>query len=135
MFWKGHDWKTKRSRQYRSAILFHSEEQKEHAIASLIPHKGAITSIEPFKEFFLAEMYHQKYMLQRSSALTAAALQVDESLVDGTLATRLNGYLGGYGGLHAFEADDVIRQKCPKDVFEAVKKFLKENPDGLDARC
>jgi peptide-methionine (S)-S-oxide reductase len=136
MFWKNHDCKTKRSRQYRSAILFHDEEQKLQALTSLAPHKGAVTSIEPYKEFFLAEMYHQKYMLQRSSGLTAAALQVDASLVDGTLACRLNGYLGGYGGMHAFETDQVIREHCPKGAFEAMKKFLKENPAGShDVRC
>ena len=54
--------------QYRSAIFYTSEEQRrqaEQAIASLTAARAypdrIVTAIEPVKEFFMAEDYHQEY--------------------------------------------------------------------------
>jgi peptide-methionine (S)-S-oxide reductase len=74
VFWKTHD-PTSLNRQgndvgtqYRSVIFYHSEEQKEkaeHYKAALNDtgafNKPIVTSIEPFKNFYSAEDYHQKY--------------------------------------------------------------------------
>ena len=74
VFWKTHD-PTSLNRQgndvgtqYRSAVFYHSEEQKtkaEHYKAELNS-SGAfnspiVTVIEPYKNFFSAEGYHQDY--------------------------------------------------------------------------
>ncbi|MFO7795377.1 MAG: peptide-methionine (S)-S-oxide reductase MsrA [Promethearchaeati archaeon] len=55
--------------QYRSIIFYHSEEQKEKALESKEKlekskrfKKPIATKIEPVKEFYRAEDYHQKYI-------------------------------------------------------------------------
>ena len=59
------------SRQYRSAILTHNEEQ--HAIATAmiadlakLSKKKVYTLIEPATDFYRAEEYHQKYIQKQS---------------------------------------------------------------------
>ena len=53
------------SRQYMSAILYHSEAQRVAAEASRDRISSALgnvyTRIAPFERFYLAEEYHQKY--------------------------------------------------------------------------
>ena len=73
-FWTAHDPTTLNSQgpdfgtQYRSIILYHSEEQKEEALKQykeLMAHRGRrspiVTELVPFKEFFPADEYHQDY--------------------------------------------------------------------------
>ena len=54
--------------QYRSAIFYHTPEQKQIAeetikevTAAKIWDKPIVTQVTPFKEFFAAEDYHQEY--------------------------------------------------------------------------
>jgi len=52
--------------QYRSIILYHSEEQKQTALKTIIKLKNEyknpiVTQIEPYKKFYIAEDYHQNY--------------------------------------------------------------------------
>jgi len=74
VFWKTHDPTTLNRQgndvgmQYRSVIFYHSEEQKEkaeHYKAALndssVFNKPIVTAIEPYKNFYSAENYHQKY--------------------------------------------------------------------------
>jgi len=74
VFWATHDPTTLNRQgadvgpQYRSAIFYHSDEQRRTAEASKSTwetsgkFKGKIvTSIEPFKTFYAAEGYHQDY--------------------------------------------------------------------------
>jgi len=74
VFWKTHD-PTTRDRQgndvgpqYRSVIYYHNDEQKQKALhyKEKLDKSGAwdkpiITDIEPFKNFYPAENYHQNY--------------------------------------------------------------------------
>lgn len=73
-FWSAHDPTTLNSQgpdfgtQYRSIILYHTEEQKEEALKQykeLMAHRGRrspiVTELVPFKEFFPADDYHQDY--------------------------------------------------------------------------
>jgi len=73
-FWKSHDPTTLNKQgadvgtQYRSAIFYHSEEQKKLAEAykNKLDASGAfdkpiVTEISPFTEFYKAEDYHQNY--------------------------------------------------------------------------
>lgn len=74
VFWNNHD-PTSLNRQgpdighqYRSAIFFHSEEQKKIALKSKEElessgkfQKRIVTEIVPAPEFYKAEEYHQKY--------------------------------------------------------------------------
>ncbi|QUC65200.1 peptide-methionine (S)-S-oxide reductase MsrA [Nitrosopumilus sp. K4] len=74
VFWENHDPTSLNrqgpdvGRQYRSAIFFHNDEQKEMAKKSKEKletsgkfQKPIVTEIQPAPEFFKAEDYHQKY--------------------------------------------------------------------------
>ena len=59
--------------QYRSAVCFHSPEQERAAIAAkeraATEHRNpVVTEIVPAQEFWLAEDYHQRYLVKRGSA-------------------------------------------------------------------
>ena len=58
--------------QYRSAIFYFSEEQKEKSERAKTAYekiikKKIVTSIEPAQEFYDAEEYHQKYYNKKKS--------------------------------------------------------------------
>ena len=53
--------------QYRSAIFYHTEDQKAAAQAFL-KGKGAATRLEPAATFWRAEEYHQRYYERRKAA-------------------------------------------------------------------
>lgn len=74
VFWKTHDPTTLNQQgedvgpQYRSVIFYHNKEQKEKAenYKAALDKSGAwnkpiVTAIEPFKNFYSAENYHQNY--------------------------------------------------------------------------
>jgi peptide-methionine (S)-S-oxide reductase len=73
-FWEMHDPTSKNRQgldignQYRSAIFYHNDEQREKALKSRDKlnssgryKKEIVTEIEPADEFYLAEEYHQRY--------------------------------------------------------------------------
>ena len=101
------------SRQYMSAVYFHSEEQKKLAVETsnreAAKRKIKIyTEIVPASEFYLAEAYHQKYLLRQRPALMKefnAIYPATEDFVNSTAAARLNGYFGGYGTFSALKAE------------------------------
>ncbi|MCR9117926.1 MAG: peptide-methionine (S)-S-oxide reductase MsrA [bacterium] len=58
--------------QYRSAVFYHSDQQRELAEAAKAKweaskkfSKPIVTEISPASEFYLAEEYHQKYLTKR----------------------------------------------------------------------
>ncbi len=105
VFWKSHDpgsrpW----SRQYRSAIFYHDEEQKRLALESMKAQEARVgkiyTEILPAGTFYRAEDYHQKYYLRQRPDLLGELRKIypgDRGLVDSTAAARVNGYLAGNG--------------------------------------
>ena len=81
VFWESHDPTTVNRQgpdvgeQYRSAIFFHSPEQKEAAVRSKekLEKSGALkrpvaTEVSPAAEFYRAEDYHQQYLEKRGLA-------------------------------------------------------------------
>jgi methionine-S-sulfoxide reductase len=106
VFWKAHDPTSKSwSRQYRTALFFHGEEQKKAALESRERETGRLkgqirTEILPASAFYPAEDYHQKYYL-RQDRLIMKELQIllpsAGDFLNSTAAARVNGYLGGYG--------------------------------------
>jgi len=78
LFWNGHDPTTLNRQgpdigtQYRSAIYYHTDEQRSAALASMealeesrvFPSK-IVTEIAPAETFYLAEDYHQQYLAKR----------------------------------------------------------------------
>ena len=81
-FWELHDPTTLNRQgpdvgtQYRSAIFFHSPEQRAAATASKQERqagstKTIVTEIAPAAEFYAAEDYHQRYLEKRGLATCA----------------------------------------------------------------
>lgn len=82
VFWKTHDPTTidqqgnDRGPQYRSVIFYHNDEQKKlsEEYKDALNKSGAwpnpvITSIEPLKNFYVAEDYHQNYYNANSNQM------------------------------------------------------------------
>ena len=78
VFWENHDPTTLNRQgpdvgtQYRSAIFYHDDEQKETAIKSKEERdrsgryrRPIVTEITPATEFYMAEDYHQQYLEKR----------------------------------------------------------------------
>ena len=57
--------------QYRSAIFYHTEEQKRLAQEAVQARGrvGSWVSIEPASDFYRAEEYHQKYIDKQTSSM------------------------------------------------------------------
>ncbi len=113
-FWVAHDpSRPAVSRQYRSAVFFHDDEQGRIAAESMSREQDRrgrtlYTGIEPLSAFTRAEDYHQKYFLRREPAI----MHVFEkfypdpiALADSTAVARVNGYLGGYGSVASLERE------------------------------
>ena len=55
------------------------------------------TVIEPSTDFYDAEAYHQKWLLQRKADYFKTLQLADsKELLDSHAASRLNGYVGGH---------------------------------------
>jgi peptide-methionine (S)-S-oxide reductase len=81
VFWQTHDPTTLNRQgndvgpQYRSVIFYHGDKQKERAehYKAELDKSGAfnqpiVTAIEPFKNFYVAEDYHQNYFKNNGNA-------------------------------------------------------------------
>lgn len=114
VFFSGHNaYAAPYSSQYRSVIFYHDEAQRlsaERMLEFLAEQHGAPprTELAEFSGFTRAEDYHQKYHLQRFSALMGELRPVFSSfdaLVDSTVVARLNGYVGGFGTQEQLEEE------------------------------
>jgi len=132
-FWAYHDPYSAKacSRQYRSLIFYHTDEQRMVAMTSLrererITGKKLPTLVIPAQEIFIAEDYHQKYLLQKQGWLLAElGLEETEDLVNSMVAARLNGYTNGYGSKENFIAEkDSL--KLPSKVADYVLKKIED---------
>lgn len=92
------------SRQYRSAIFYHDEAQRETAERVLAARQQAAgrrlsTAVEGCSGFTRAEDYHQKYYLTHDSTLMSelqARYPDIKGFTDSTVVARLNGLAGGH---------------------------------------
>lgn len=114
IFWRSHNparraW----SRQYKTAVFYHDEEQKRLAMESreriAARTDGKVhTEIIAYSEFYLAEPYHQKYRLQLNRDLMRefkAIYSANADFVNSTAAARINGYLSGHGTLSQLQGE------------------------------
>jgi len=118
-FWECHNPTSRSSRQYMSAIFYHSLEQKKLAEASRNEeqkkHSSSITTvIEPAGDFYLAEDYHQKWELRQNRNLMKhfKKLSIAEFIAS-PLATRLNAFVAGY----------CKKEDIPKEFQDSVSEF------------
>ncbi|KRG00229.1 uncharacterized protein Dwil_GK10595, isoform B [Drosophila willistoni] len=113
LFWNNHEYglTTPIKRQYASLILYHDDEQKQIAEASIKEEQERrspeiiTTEISPKKNFYAAEDYHQKYRLQGHKDLVSSLNLNQKLLQTSFVATKLNGYLAGVGGVEQFKSE------------------------------
>lgn len=131
IFWKGnHPYRKAYGRQYRSAILWQNESQRQLAQETM-PRGTVYSSIEPLGEFTLAEDYHQKYYLRNTPVLYRefqAMYPAERDFVRSTAAARANGYIGGYG-----EPKDLQSDLPRLGLSQKAQKVLLDTKPGL--RC
>ncbi len=134
LFWANHNpYARPYSPQYRSMILYHSEEQRRAAeafVASASGERDPSTEIEEIGRFTRAEDYHQKYRLQTASRLRRtvegliARFGSFDAFVDSTVAARLNGYVAGWAPKDRLERQiDAfgLSEEAKTAVLEAVR--------------
>jgi methionine-S-sulfoxide reductase len=101
------------SRQYRSAVFFHNDEQKRLAESTRdreAARRGqkVPTALEPAGTFWPAEDYHQKYYLRQQGGLLKelqAMYPREEDFRRSTAVARVNGYLGGHGTVEELDRE------------------------------
>ncbi|CAJ0963634.1 unnamed protein product, partial [Mesorhabditis belari] len=132
-FWKRHDSTEKHKKQYQSAILYTSDEQKaaaEETAKEVEAKKGRPldTYIQKFDKFYQAEDYHQKYWLRgRGQYIHDLGLD-NANLADSYLATKLNAYLAGYTDFT--ELDQLAAEhKIPEDLITDIKEIANNGGD------
>ena len=109
LFWENHNPRTPTQQQYKSIIFHHDEEQRVIAQNSLLlAQKNTSieihTEIHPSVAYFVAENYHQKYILQQHPWLIVALqIQTGDEFIRNHVCAKLNGYLAGYGELEEFD--------------------------------
>ncbi|XP_065294175.1 peptide methionine sulfoxide reductase-like isoform X4 [Dermacentor albipictus] len=112
LFWPNHDpTREHTSREYMSVIFYHSDAQENEAKRSLEEIRKnyrapVVTKILKLEQYHLAELHHQKYRLQRQTALYKSLIQSGmKDVTRSHVATRLNGYVAGFGTVAAFDAE------------------------------
>jgi len=105
------------SRQYRSVVLYHNEEQRQAAL------KIGLTAVEPLGEFTRAEDYHQKYYLKQSALAREFYRMFPEEaqFTDSTAVARANGIVGGHA-----TAEDVERWLPRMGVSASTAQSLRQ---------
>jgi peptide-methionine (S)-S-oxide reductase len=120
IFWDNHN-PTRRawSTQYKAALFVHNQEQARLAEASKARiasektgkwfNRKIRTEILPAESFYLAEDYHQKYLVQSNPRLWGDILEIyrdgPTGWINSTAAARLNGYVGGYATMAQLEEE------------------------------
>ncbi|XP_011176910.2 peptide methionine sulfoxide reductase isoform X2 [Zeugodacus cucurbitae] len=141
LFWNNHEYGLTNpiKRQYMSLILYHDDEQKKIAEESIVEEQKKrvpekiITEILPKGKFFPAEDYHQKYRLQGHKDL-AETLNLDAKLLRTSyIATKLNGYLAGVGGVRQFR-DELETFGLTPSQMEYCLYHVEQN-EGMGLYC
>ena len=106
VFWKSHDPTISAyQHQYRNVIFTMDDIQHHAAELSLQKimegtSKKIHTRIEPAGPFYVAEAYHQKYMVRRAYGLLSEFQTIypnDDAFTASTAVAKVNGYLGCNG--------------------------------------
>jgi peptide methionine sulfoxide reductase MsrA len=118
IFWERHDYASPIENQYKSAIFYNNEQQKHDAEKSLMRVKAGELGQAQFKgmevrtlitsatEFYVAELFHQKYYLQcNREIMKLLRYKQRHEFIDDPVATSLNGYLHGSGTVGALMAE------------------------------
>lgn len=107
-----------------SAIFYYDSDQKAAAKASFekqLKKCSIHTLVLPSQTFYDAEDYHQKYRLRgHKYLLQTLGLEDRDKILHSHLATRLNGWLNGYGSVEQF-----LQEKTSLGIQEKeLEKYL-----------
>jgi len=120
-----------------SGIFYYDEEQESLADSSLqtaqrqydtqsfrsSSKRKIQTVIAPAKEFYNAENYHQKYLLQKHPELMELLqLKKGPRLIESIVAAKLNGFVAGYGSKEEF---DLAAEKL--ELEEDIVDYIHQN--------
>jgi len=114
VFWESHDPEAEPYlRQYRNALFTMNGEQQKAAEKSRTrlaeaTRRPVYTAIEPAGKFYVAEDYHQKYLLRKAGDISRELQEIYPDAADftaSTAAARINGYLGCNG-----EREQLVRE-------------------------
>lgn len=121
-----------RGSQYRSAIFYHDERQKEAALKSKQRlqqsgrfQKPIVTEILPFNRFYAAESYHQDY--HKKNPLRYQ-LYRKHSGRDRFLRTIWSERIPGDAQRFSKPADDVLRQRLTTRQYQVTQEDATEPP-------
>jgi peptide-methionine (S)-S-oxide reductase len=114
VFWGSHSpYSHSWSLQYKSAIVYHNEEQKRLAVETR-DRQAATRGVKihaeilPASKFYRAEDYHQKYYLRMLPELFRSVGRLygsGDEFIDSTVAARLNGLIAGHGAIADIEKE------------------------------
>jgi len=124
-----------------TAVFYHDERQHQLALQTrdreAVKRHGAITTqVLPATEFWPAEDYHQKYMLQHNRVLMRdfqAMYPQMRDLVNSTAAARINGYLGGNGSRTLLDRE-IADYGLSKEGNQALLESAQRLPEPLGCR-
>ncbi|WBW99677.1 peptide-methionine (S)-S-oxide reductase [Oceanirhabdus sp. W0125-5] len=121
------------SNQYRS-ILFYEDENEKDIILRIMEKKEKDkgekfdTDIRPFKNFYPAEDYHQKYYFKRIRKLYHDMKEIyisEKELTMSTAVGHINGYVHGHGNNEMLK-EEIHELGLTEEGKELLESFVKE---------
>ena len=126
--------------KYRSVLFYQNEEQKEklsQKVKEMQRKNGVIyTAVEPLEQFYEEVTRHQKYYFQRWKPVYQKWCELyswEDSLVESTLAARLNGLSRGYGTLEEIQRE--FQDPSLEPLWFVIREELKEKREQTGDTC
>ena len=122
-----------RKRQYMSAIFAHTDEQYETANRVLEEMQQSSTTrvstkVERATDFYEAEFYHQKWLLQRNAEWFKNLGLVDpRELIEGEASSKMNAHVAGHvkkEAMRGYLNDWIKRGVISKDAYKRLSVSL-----------
>ena len=126
--------------KYRSVLFYQNEEQKEklsQKVKEMQRKNGVIyTAVEPLEQFYEEVTRHQKYYFQRWKTVYQKWCELyrwEDSLVESTLAARLNGLSRGCGTLEEIQRE--FQDPSLEPLWFVIREELKEKREQTGDTC
>ncbi|KJH52052.1 putative peptide-methionine (S)-S-oxide reductase [Dictyocaulus viviparus] len=119
-FWSHHNPAQQRKKQYQSAILYETDEEKEIAEKSYKRAKFCLFEIDSLIDF--QKNYHQKYWLRNETDIFNELKLSDSEVASSVLAAKMNAYCAGYNDFS--ELEELKKEYgLSNSLVNRVKKF------------